>query len=63
MIRRVALAVLALSLLAGGGDAHVSLPWPGPGGVAGAASSCPSANFELDFSNNCNLIYYQMVIR
>jgi hypothetical protein len=41
----------------------VSLPFPGPGGISGAATSCSGANNELDFSNNCNLVYRMAVIR
>lgn len=62
-MRHIRWSVLIYSLLAGVAPAHVSLPWPGPGGVAGASTSCSGANNELDFSNNCNLIYLTAVIR
>lgn len=62
-MKRIALIVAVYALLNGLAEAQVGLPFPGPGGVAGTATSCSGANFELDFSNNCNLIYYQTVIR
>lgn len=63
-MRHIRWAVLIYALLSGVAPAHVSLPWPGPGRVAGAATSCAGANNEFtDYSNSCNLIYMMVTFR
>jgi hypothetical protein len=62
-MKRLGLALALYALLEGIAPAHVSLPFPGPGGIAGSSTSCAGANFELDYSNNCNLVYTMTVAR
>lgn len=63
-MKRLITVVAIYALLEGVAPAHVSLPWPGPGTpAASAGGSCAGANNELDYSNNCNLVYMMTVIR